>query len=244
MPSIQKSTYIKLLSSFSKLLFWFSIVFSLAYMPCLFAGAFGNEVNLKVDVYSGNIVWEKIIDYSDASPVISDVKIYDNQSITSVVELPDSNLMALELVSSARLAESNLININSSIRSKYLVYHLLPTSFRILILLSSLLILLFFVLIMYCLKKFLQQIVSGDYFELKTMNYLRQLSYLLFLIWTVDIASSFILESFEHTSTMSHVSIVLDFPSVSLLFMGLVLWVLAYVFSQGIILKEDVKLTI
>jgi len=92
----------------------------------------------------------------------------------------------------------------------------------------------------------MDQVASSNYFVLETINYLRQSSYLLFLLWIIEFGSTFILVPFRHDSLLnvSYVSVVMDFPSVNLLFFGSVLFVLAHVFSHGILLKEDLKLTI
>jgi hypothetical protein len=81
----QNTVFINFLRSISKLLFWFSIVFSLLCLPCLFYGALGNDVNLKVDVYSGVVVWEKMIDYSGTKAVFSDVTRSLNQPFIPLV---------------------------------------------------------------------------------------------------------------------------------------------------------------
>ena len=246
MAIIQNTVFINFLLSTSKILFWFSIVFSFSFMPCLFYGAFGNEVNLKVDVYSGNIVWEKMVDYSGTKPVFADVTRSLNQPSIPLVKDVRQGLDSSKELNEISLAQLNLINVIPTNKAKYHVFHLLPPFDRVLILFSSLLTLLCFVLITNCFKKFIKQIASNNYFVLETINYLRQLSYLLFLLWIIEFGSTFILVPFRFANlpSISYISVVLDFPSVSLLFLGSVFFVLAHVFSHGILLKEDLKLII
>lgn len=246
MALIQNTVFINFLHSISKLLFWFSIMFSLSCLPCLFYGALGNEVNLKVDVYSGVVVWEKMIDYSGTKTVFSDVTRSLNQPFIPLVQDVKQGLDSSKEHNSVSLAQLSLININPTDRANHQVFHLLPPIDRVLVLFSSLLTLMCFVLITNCFKKFMDQVASSNYFVLETINYLRQSSYLLFLLWIIEFCSTFILVPFRHDSLLnfSYVSVVMDFPSVNLLFFGSVLFVLAHVFSHGILLKEDLKLTI
>ena len=102
-------------------------------------------------------------------------------------------------------------------------------------------------MIMYHLKSFVFKIYSGSYFELKTITNLKYISYYLILIWLVDFSSTFILSPFQSSMLVSKAGIVslsLNFPTINLLFAGFIIGVLAHVFSHGIALKEDTKLTI
>ena len=57
---MNNSALIKLLYFCSKLTLGLS-TFSLAIIPCLLLGSFGKEVNLKVNIETGNVIWEKYI---------------------------------------------------------------------------------------------------------------------------------------------------------------------------------------
>ena len=63
---MNNSALIKLLYFCSKLTLGFSILFSLAIIPYLILGSFGKEVNLKVNIETGNVFWEKYIEIDDS----------------------------------------------------------------------------------------------------------------------------------------------------------------------------------
>ena len=93
----------------------------------------------------------------------------------------------------------------------------------------------------------MDHIYCGNYFELKTMKCLKNMAYILIFIWLDNYTSKFILNKFKNVAnetSETYLDIVIQFPSISLLVCGLTLWLVAHIFSHGIILKEENKLTI
>lgn len=238
---------IKLLLYFSRFLFWFSTLFGLSYLPCMVQGLFGNEVNLIVNIDSGDILWEKKIEFfgSDDAQTKPDLSIASLSFNFTDVYYTDS-LSATPLFANSKKTK-DLVSVNPYSHSKFVMFHALPISLRSMIFTNAILTLLFFVMIMYHLKSFVFKIYSGSYFELKTITNLKYISYYLILIWLVDFSSTFILSPFQSSMLVSKAGIVslsLNFPTINLLFAGFIIGVLAHVFSHGIALKEDTKLTI
>lgn len=239
---------IKLLLYFSRFLFWFSTLFGLSYLPCLIYGLFGNEVNLIVNVDSGDILWEKKIEFFAADPDLTnpDLSIASlSFNFTDVFYL-DSLSTTIPMFSN--IEEGNdLVSIKPHSNLKFVLFHSLPISLRLMIFTNAILTILFFVMIMYYLKSFVSEIYFGNYFELQTMITLKYISYYLILIWLVDFLSTFILSSFQSSmlaNKAGYVSLSLNFPTINVLFAGFIIGVLAHVFSHGIGLNEDNKYTI
>ena len=241
------SISIKLLLYFTRFLFWFSTLFGLSYLPCMVQGLFGNEVNLIVNIDSGDILWEKKIelfgsDHALTKPDLSIASLSFN--FTDVFYTDSISTTTLYVNSKER---SDLVSVTPHSHSKFVMFHSLPISLRSMIFTNAILTLLFFVLIMYHLKSFVFKIYSGSYFELQTITNLKYISYYLILIWLVDFSSTFILSPFQSSMLANKAGIVslsLNFPTINLLFAGFIIGVLAHVFSHGIALKEDNKLTI
>ena len=112
---------------------------------------------------------------------------------------------------------------------------------------SSLVTLFLLILISYYLMIFMQHIHHGNYFELKTMRCLKNMAYILIFIWLDNYTSKFILDKFKNVvneTSETYINVVIQFPNISLLVCGLMLWLVAHIFSHGIILKEENKYTI
>ena len=231
---MNNSTLIKLLYFFSKLTFGFWVLFALAVIPCLISGSLGKEVNLKVNIETGNVYWEKYIEFEESKSLLGDKILSDN--INNNTE--NFNLKTLN---------NYQLSLNEGILSQYIYLHDLPRKHRILIFISSLVTLFLLNLISYYLIIFMDHIYHGNYFELKTMKCLKNMAYILIFIWLDNYTSKFILDKFKNVAnetSETYLSIVIQFPSISLLVCGLTLWLVAHIFSHGIILKEENKLTI
>lgn len=238
---------IKLLLYFTRFLFLFSNLFGLSYLPCMVYGLFGNEVNLLVNVDSGDILWEKKVelfgsDHALTKPDLSIASLSFN--FTDVFHMDSLSTTPLYANS---IEGSDLVSVHPHSHSKFVLFHSLPIFLRLMIFTNAILTLLFFVMIMYHLKNFVFKIYSGSYFELQTITNLKYISYYLILIWLVDFSSTFILSPFQTSLLINKAGIVslsLNFPSINLLFAGFIIGVLAHVFSHCFALKEDNKLTI
>ena len=231
---MNNSTLIKLLYFFSKLTFGFWVLFALAVIPCLISGSLGKEVNLKVNIETGNVYWEKYIEFEESKSLLGDKILSDNSNNNT----ENFNLKTLN---------NYQLSLNEGILSQYIYLHDLPRKHRILIFISSLVTLFLLILISYYLIIFMDHIYHGNYFELKTMKCLKNMAYILIFIWLDNYTSKFILDKFKNVAnetSETYLSIVIQFPSISLLVCGLTLWLVAHIFSHGIILKEENKLTI
>lgn len=236
---------IKLLLYFTR--FLFSTLFGLSYLPCMVYGLFGNEVNLLVNVDSGDILWEKKVELfgSDHALTKPDLSIASLSFNFTDVFYTDS-LSTTPLYANSKEG-SDLVSVHPHSHSKFVLFHSLPIFLRLMIFTNAILTLLFFVMIVYHLKSFVFKIYSDSYFELQTITNLKYISYYLILIWLVDFSSTFILSPFQSsmlTNKAGIVSLSLNFPTINLLFAGFIIGVLAHVFSHGVALKEDNKLTI
>jgi len=238
---------IKLLLYFTRFLFLFSTLFGLSYLPCMVYGLFGNEVNLLVNVDSGDILWEKKVELfgSDHALTKPDLSIASLSFNFTDVFYTDS-LSTTPLYANSKEG-SDLVSVHPHSHSKFVLFHSLPIFLRLMIFTNAILTLLFFVMIVYHLKSFVFKIYSDSYFELQTITNLKYISYYLILIWLVDFSSTFILSPFQSSMLITKAGIVslsLNFPTINLLFAGFIIGVLAHVFSHGVALKEDNKLTI
>lgn len=238
---------IKLLLYFTRFLFLFSTLFGLSYLPCMVYGLFGNEVNLLVNVDSGDILWEKKVELfgSDHALTKPDLSIASLSFNFTDVFYTDS-LSTTPLYANSKEG-SDLVSVHPHSPSKFVLFHSLPIFLRLMIFTNAILTLLFFVMIVYHLKSFVFKIYSDSYFELQTITNLKYISYYLILIWLVDFSSTFILSPFQSSMLITKAGIVslsLNFPTINLLFAGFIIGVLAHVFSHGVALKEDNKLTI
>ena len=238
---------IKLLLYFTRFLFLFSTLFGLSYLPCMVYGLFGNEVNLLVNVDSGDILWEKKVELfgSDHALTKPDLSIASLSFNFTDVFYTDS-LSTTPLYANSKEG-SDLVSVHPHSHSKFVMFHSLPIFLRLMIFTNAILTLLFFVMIVYHLKSFVFKIYSDSYFELQTITNLKYISYYLILIWLVDFSSTFILSPLQSsmlTNKAGIVSLSLNFPTINLLFAGFIIGVLAHVFSHGVALKEDNKLTI
>ena len=236
---------IKLLLYFTR--FLFSTLFGLSYLPCMVYGLFGNEVNLLVNVDSGDILWEKKVELfgSDHALTKPDLSIASLSFNFTDVFYTDS-LSTTPLYANSKEG-SDLVSVHPHSHSKFVLFHSLPIFLRLMIFTNAILTLLFFVMIVYHLKSFVFKIYSDSYFELQTITNLKYISYYLILIWLVDFSSTFILSPFQSSMLITKAGIVslsLNFPTINLLFAGFIIGVLAHVFSHGVALKEDNKLTI
>ena len=236
---------IKLLLYFTR--FLFSTLFGLSYLPFMVYGLFGNEVNLLVNVNSGDILWEKKVELfgSDHALTKRDLSIASLSFNFTDVFYTDS-LSKTPLYANSKEG-SDLVSVHPHSHSKFVMFHSLPIFLRLMIFTNAILTLLFFVMIVYHLKSFVFKIYSDSYFELQTITNLKYISYYLILIWLVDFSSTFILSPLQSsmlTNKAGIVSLSLNFPTINLLFAGFIIGVLAHVFSHGVALKEDNKLTI
>ena len=119
------------------------------------------------------------------------------------------------------------LSLNEGILSQYYYNHNLPQKHRILILISSLVTLFLLILISYYLMIFMQHIHHGNYFELKTMRCLKNMAYILIFIWLDNYTSKFILDKFKNVineTSETYINVVMQFPNISLLVCGLMLW--------------------
>ena len=238
---MNNSAFIKLLYLCSKLTLGLSILFSLAITPCLILGSFGKEVNLKVNIETGNVFWEKYVEIDNSKN-----NLY-SQNISPVtfnkVAKSQNNIDLINIKTLNNYQNS----LNEGMLSQYHYLHNLPQKHRILILVSSLVTLSLLILMSYFLMIFMQHVHDGNYFELKTMACLKNMAYILIFIWLDNYTSKFILDKFKNVvneTSETYISVVIQFPSISLLVCGLALWLVAHIFSHGIILKEENKLTI
>ena len=238
---MNNSALIKLLYLCSKLTLGFSILFSLAITPCLILGSFGKEVNLKVNIETGNVFWEKYIEIDDSKNDLYSQNILPETSDTVAKTQNKIDKINLKTLNNYQLS------LNEGILSQYDYLHNLPQKHRVLILVSSLVTLSLLILMSYFLMIFMQHAHDGNYFELKTMKCLKNMAYILIFIWLDNYTSKFILDKFKNVvneTSETYISVVIQFPSISLLVCGLALWLVAHIFSHGIILKEENKLTI
>ena len=204
-------------------------------------GSFGKEVNLKVNIETGNVFWEKYIEINDSKNELYSQNIFPETSDT--VAKTQNNIDKINL----KTLNNYQLSLNEGILSQYYYLHNLPQKHRILILISSLVTLFLLILISYYLMIFMQHIHHGNYFELKTMRCLKNMAYILIFIWLDNYTSKFILDKFKNVvneTSETFINVVIQFPNISLLVCGLMLWLVAHIFSHGIILKEENKYTI
>jgi hypothetical protein len=230
---------INLLNYFSKVFCFLAITFAVLWLPCLFYGASGHEVNLKVNMNTADVFWEKRLIIPDNSKQFenSESDTSDARLLFMIDDIVDKNLITDDLV----------FNSTHDGLKSHVYFHNLPLKHRILILLSSMISLFFIIFIGYNFKFFMGKITLGQYFTLDTMKSLKYMSYGLMFIWVDSYTSKYILHNFSDSLNEifeNQISVLVKFPSVSPIILGLILWVLAHIFSNGILLKEDNKLTI
>lgn len=214
--NLTKSRSIFLLYSISKLAFWFSVIFSLVLSSVLFYAAFGGDVPLTVKVESNGAIYEKEYLHSPTEKLEKEV-----------LRSSSSPFQKLAL--------------------KRQAFHEAPLLEKSVVLCSTLLLLFLTVLITYYAKEFMRAIDKGEYFERETMNKLRVISFLLLSAWCLKLTSSLVLKLLlknieVNPVTKFHISV--NFPSVNLLVFSLMIWVLSYIFLQGVKLKEENELTV
>ena len=79
------------------------------------------------------------------------------------------------------------------------------------------------------------------------MKCLKNMAYIPIFIFIDNYTSKFILDKFKNVineTSETYINVVIQFPNISLLVCGLMLWLVAHIFSHGIILKEENKYTI
>ena len=222
---------IKLLYSISNFVFGLSILLSAILISVLVWGSFGNDIGARVDLSSGELFINHSIEV-DSDNVSEESKgILEN----------DQSGFSLTL---------DTITVDLNNERKYLDFHTLPISVRLVIMFFTFTLLLLTVSSIYYFRLFMKSINRGDYFVLNTMKSLKFISYNLLAIWIVGVLQSVLLSS---TLTANqdggqiggcNFSSVIDSSSFSLLFLGLVFWVLSHVFLQGVSINDENKLTI
>lgn len=215
-----KSRSIGLLYLITKLSFGFSIIFSLAISSLLLYGTLGNEIPLAVSVEATDSVYGT--DYS-----------FNNKDV---------------VIKRNKLAkEFPLQSLKRKLILKHQAFHKAPQAEKIIILFSTLLLLVIMMRTTYCSKEFMRAINNELYFERTTINRLKVISYLLLSAWFINLISSSILKFMwvkPMVSPVAKIHLSTNFPSINLLIFSLMLWVLSYVFMQGVKLKEENELTV
>tara|TARA_B110000444_G_scaffold166386_1_gene155528 strand:- start:171 stop:881 length:711 start_codon:yes stop_codon:yes gene_type:complete len=236
---MKKFNIIKLLHYFSKLFCVLAIIFAVLWIPCLIYGTYGREVNLKVNMHTADVFWEKKIIIPNNSKQLKNSE-SDTTDESTFIIIDD-------IVSNSKITNNIVFDLSHQEAQHNVYLHSLPLKHRILIMLSSITTLLLIIFIGYKFKFFMGKITYGLYFTLETMKSLKYMSYGLIFIWIDSYTSRYILQNFSSSSKQifeNHINVVIKFPSISLLVFALFLWVLAHIFSNGILLKEESKLTI
>tara|TARA_B100001093_G_C26692131_1_gene955303 strand:+ start:149 stop:859 length:711 start_codon:yes stop_codon:yes gene_type:complete len=230
---------IKILHYFSNFFCFLAITFAILWIPCLIYGSFGHKVNLKVNMNTADVFWEKKVIIPDNNNQFENLEsdTTDERDFLIIQEVIDDKL----------ITDAVVINSSQKESHSHVYFHNLPTKHRVLILISSLITLFIIIFIAYNFKFFMGKISHGQYFTLGTMKSLKFMSYGLMFIWIDSYTSRYILQNFYASSSEifeNQISVLVKFPSVSPIILGLILWVLSHIFSNGISLKEDNKLTI
>jgi len=210
---------IRLLYIVSKLIFSASIVFSLIISSVLIFGTINSNSSLN------DLAIEKQFNLS-----------------TEKFETLKKETINFPLERKSRQRFVELVHV------KYIIFKGCPTSKKALILVSTLLVLTFSVLCAYYFMGFMSLIFHGAYFERETIHKLKVISYLILGIWLVRLASSvminFLFEVNRNAHPTANFKLSTHFPSISILIIALILWVLSYVFTQGARIQEENELTI
>lgn len=215
-----KSTTISLLYLITKLSFWFSVIFSLVLSSVLFYGVLGNDIPLTVSVEANDAIYEKDYSFNTKDVVLKKNKLSKEFPIQS---------------------------LKRKLILKHQAFHESPVLEKAVILVSTLLLLIIFMFTTYYSKEFMRAINKGLYFERETITKLRVISFLLLSIWFLNLISSTILNFMwvkPAANPVAKIHISTNYPSINLLLFSLLLWVLSYVFLQGVKLKEENELTV
>jgi hypothetical protein len=215
-----KPRSIGLLYLITKLSFWFSILFSLVLSSLLIYGTLGKNIPLKVTLETNDSIYEKDYSFNNKDVVIKKSKL--------TKEFPIQTLKRKLIL-------------------KHQAFHLASIPEQITILFSTLLLLAIMMRTTYCSKEFMRAMNKGLYFERATIEKLRAISYLLLSAWFLNLLSSSILKFLwanPVVNPIAKIHLSTNFPSINLLVFSLMLWVLSYVFLQGVKLKEENELTV
>tara|TARA_B100000795_G_C22695106_1_gene397253 strand:- start:117 stop:788 length:672 start_codon:yes stop_codon:yes gene_type:complete len=223
MDIYSKSTKIRsigLLYLISKLTFWFSISFSLVISSILFYGISGNDIPLTVSVEANASIYQRNYSFNDENVVIK------------------RNKMAKEFP---------IQSLKRKLILKNKAFNQAPVTEQLTIFFSTLLLLIIIIFTSYYAKEFMKAINKGIYFERATIDKLRVISYLLLLAWAISFISSSLLKFMwlkTDINPVAKIHLSTNFFSINLLVFWLMLWVLSYVFLQGVGLKEENELTV
>lgn len=96
------------------------------------------------------------------------------------------------------------------------------------------------------IRKFVNNVYIGDYFDIKNINLLKRISYGLIFLWLFAVSYGYFQYFF--------IAVNLDFSTIefnfdvntypSILIVALIIWVLSHIFSKGVQLQEENKLTV
>lgn len=135
----------------------------------------------------------------------------------------------------------------------YSNFNELPAQFKGAMMLSALSVLTSVVLVLFYFKRFMKLIYEGRYFDLKTIKNLKLISYLLTIIFFIQLIGGVILGLIFGTSSDIieqsksegiNLTFTLESPSLDILIISLIFWVLSHIFMEGAKLKEANELTI
>lgn len=157
---------------------------------------------------------------------------------------------------------STMIDQNGKIM-EYSNFNQIPFYQKLIVYLCITITLFFIIVILKYWRKFMSLVKDGKYFEINTIKNLKYISYLLISIWIVlltlefftdfSILTSFIineqLESKEMVHDMKNLNFESDIgyispPSISILIIAMILWILSHVLNAGIKIKKENDLTI
>lgn len=209
---------IKLLYLVSRLAFGLSILFSLILSFILIVGIAGCELPINENVKASEFVYE------------NENSIHRDQPNLATIKTIKSNT-----------------SLKKKLTLKYQHFHRSPIVKKLVVLFSTLLLLSIMVLSTYNAKEFMRAINRGEFFERKTIIKLKIISYLLMSGWLISLISSSVIKFFwvnETVNPITKIHLSSHTPSIELLIIALILWVLSHVFMQGAILKEEGELTI
>jgi hypothetical protein len=216
----ENSKSISLLYLITKLSFLFSVIFSLVLSSVLLYGTLGNDIPLTVSVEANDAIYEKDYSFNTKDVVLKKNKLSKEFPIQS---------------------------LKRKLILKHQAFHESPVLEKAVILVSTLLLLIIFMFTTYYSKEFMRAINKGLYFERETITKLRVISFLLLSIWFLNLISSTILNFMwvkPAANPVAKIHISTNYPSINLLLFSLLLWVLSYVFLQGVKLKEENELTV
>jgi hypothetical protein len=175
--------------------------------------------------------------------ILSSLNINNNKADSSFAEMEFSDSKMTEVVQEEACGDF-IGFVKDKIHSKQDALQSLPSPQRITILISTIIILCLIIGCNYYFVQFMKAINDGLFFKSSSISNLMKVSYLLLFAWTAKILSVGIQTIFWNDNNLDGFYVANQLPSLNVLMIALVIWVISHVFSYGVAIQEENELTI